>query len=197
VKLKDVFLGVLIVALIASEAFLFSANQQKHRALDDLKQAQHDVQQAQAELQQVKDADAAAQTSLRAENQSLTRRLTDAQSVVNKLRADNQQLNQQLGTAREAVQLQQQHLEQLQTESDQTVAVGQTACLNNLRQIESAKTAWALENNKAVGDIPTADDLLVYLPGGVFPVCPSGGTYTVGAVGAPTSCSVHGTLPTQ
>lgn len=196
-KLKDVFLGLLIVALIASEVFLFSANQQKHSALNQLKQAQHDVQQARAELQQVKDADNNAQISLRAENQSLTRRLTDAQGALAKLRTENQQLSGQLGTAREAVQLQQQHLEQLQTESEQTVAAAQTACLNNLRQIEAAKAAWALENDKTASDIPAADDLIAYLPGGVFPVCPSGGAYTIGAVGAPTSCSVHGTLPAQ
>jgi hypothetical protein len=159
--------------------------------------AKHDVQQAQAELQQVKDADAAAQSSLRAENSSLTRRLTEAQSTLTKLRTENQQLSQQLGTARQAVELQQQHLEQLQTQSDQTAAAGETTCLNNLRQIEAAKSAWALEDGKSVGDIPTAEALILYLPGGVFPVCPSGGTYTIGAVGTPASCSVHGTLPAQ
>ncbi len=38
--------------------------------------------------------------------------------------------------------------------------------------------------------IPTVQDLLPYLKDGVLPVCPSGGTYTLNAVGYLPSCSV-------
>lgn len=205
-KLKDVFLGVLIVALIASEVLLFLANQQKHNALDQLRQAQSDLRQAQSDLQQTKDADAAAMGSLHAENQSLTRRLTDAQSTVTRLRADNQQLNQQLGAARETLQTQQQNVEQPQMENEPaatmatspaTEAEQRDVCISNLRQIYAAKAQWALEFNKTATDVPAEQDLLPYLPGGIFPVCPSGGIYTIGAVGVPPSCSVHGQLPQQ
>jgi flagellar biosynthesis GTPase FlhF len=162
-----------------------------------LRQAQHDVQEAQAELQQTKDADAAVQDSLRSENQSLTRRLSEAQTANTKLRTDNQQLNQQLGTTRQAVQLQQQHLEQLQTDNQEpaqtmTVAEARAACIENLRQIDAAKAAWALQNGKTTADIPTEQELIPYLPDNTFPVCPSGGIYTIGAVGVAPTCSIPG-----
>ena len=66
------------------------------------------------------------------------------------------------------------------------------ACINNLRQIDAAKQQWALENDKPANAIPTAQDLLPYLQGGIFPVCPSGGTYTINAVAVPPTCSVPG-----
>ena len=64
------------------------------------------------------------------------------------------------------------------------------ACLNNLRQVDAAKTQWALENRKKTGDVPTAQDLKPYLKNGVLPVCPAGGTYAIGAVGDDPTCSI-------
>jgi hypothetical protein len=66
------------------------------------------------------------------------------------------------------------------------------ACINNLRQIDAAKQQWALENDKTADAVPSAQDLLPYLSNLVFPVCPSGGTYTINAVGVPPTCSVPG-----
>jgi hypothetical protein len=66
------------------------------------------------------------------------------------------------------------------------------ACINNLRQIDAAKQQWALENDKTAYAVPSAQDLLPYLSNLVFPVCPSGGTYTINAVGVPPTCSVPG-----
>ena len=66
------------------------------------------------------------------------------------------------------------------------------ACLNNLRQIDAAKTQWALEKGKKTGDIPTAQDLTPYFKNGVFPICPAGGAYTIGAVGNDPACSITG-----
>jgi hypothetical protein len=65
-------------------------------------------------------------------------------------------------------------------------------CINNLRQIDAAKQQWALENDKTADTIPPAQDLLQYLSNMVFPVCPSGGTYTINAVGVPPTCSIPG-----
>ena len=62
------------------------------------------------------------------------------------------------------------------------------ACINNLRQIDAAKQQWALEKGKKATDTPTKEDLLPYLRG--WPVCPQGGTYTIGAVGEPPTCSI-------
>jgi hypothetical protein len=64
------------------------------------------------------------------------------------------------------------------------------ACINNLRQIDAAKQQWALENNKKAGDVPTAADLAPYLGNGKFPICPSDGTYTIGAVSNAPTCSI-------
>lgn len=73
----------------------------------------------------------------------------------------------------------------------------QNACINNLRQIDAAKQQWALENNKTGGDLPTKADLLPYLGNHQFPVCPSGGTYTIGVVTNPPTCTISGhALPT-
>jgi hypothetical protein len=64
------------------------------------------------------------------------------------------------------------------------------ACLNNLRQIDAAKNQWALEKRGKTGDVPTLQDLTPYLKNGVFPACPAGGTYTIGAVGNDPACSI-------
>jgi Domain of unknown function (DUF4190) len=68
----------------------------------------------------------------------------------------------------------------------------ENACINNLRQIEAAKTEWASEKNKTGGDVPTAGDLTPYLINGKFPICPSGGTYIIGAVSNLPACSIPG-----
>jgi len=64
----------------------------------------------------------------------------------------------------------------------------QNACINNLRQLDSAKQQWALEQGKKTTDVPTKADLLAYLH--QWPVCPQGGTYTIGAVNEPPTCSI-------
>jgi prepilin-type N-terminal cleavage/methylation domain-containing protein len=66
------------------------------------------------------------------------------------------------------------------------------ACIANLKQIDGATQQWALENKKATGDTPdfTAAGVFSYLKGSALPVCPSGGTYTQGTVGASPACSI-------
>ena len=69
----------------------------------------------------------------------------------------------------------------------------QNTCINNLRQIEGAKNAWAFENGKTNGTPVTEADIKPYLKlgaGGNFPKCPAGGTYTIGRVGEVPTCSV-------
>src|SRR5579859_1376873 len=65
-------------------------------------------------------------------------------------------------------------------------------CFNNLKQIDAAKIAWALDHHKRSGDVPTEADLKPYLKDGVLPVCPAEGNYTIGAVGDDPTCSVPG-----
>ncbi len=66
----------------------------------------------------------------------------------------------------------------------------ENACINNLRMIDAAKQQWALENGKTGGDVPTAQDLKPFLKNGIFPTCPAGGTYTIGAVSNAPTCSI-------
>ncbi len=65
------------------------------------------------------------------------------------------------------------------------------ACIANLKQIEGAKANWALENKKTSSDTPT--DAMLY-GGSLYiartPVCPGGGTYTIGAVDTAPACSL-------
>jgi hypothetical protein len=71
-------------------------------------------------------------------------------------------------------------------------AQNDNACINNLRLIDAAKQQWALEYKKQTTDTPTMDDLRPYIgrgPNGELPVCPDGGTYTIGTVGEKPTCS--------
>ena len=71
-----------------------------------------------------------------------------------------------------------------------------TACINNLRQIDTAVQQFAVEAKKHVGDIITyPDDLTPYIhlnPQGKIPSCPAGGTYSLTTVGSVPSalCSL-------
>ncbi len=64
------------------------------------------------------------------------------------------------------------------------------SCINNLRQLDGAKWTWAAEHRKATNDVPTWQDLKPYLRQRL--VCPKGGTYTIGSVGATPTCSISG-----
>lgn len=206
-KLKDVFLGLCIAALIVTESiFLFSARQQRTTTEAALREAQHQVDALRAQNDQLKAANAAAQAtdivSLRAENKNLDQKLAELQNENTWLGNSNKWLLQQLGSLSDTAQQQQEQLQAWETASRQaSVAVKQaqnqaaldrTACISNLREIDAAKQKWALENNKTDEDVPTMQDLLPYLPGRLFPVCPSGGTYSINAVGLPPTCTIPG-----
>lgn len=68
------------------------------------------------------------------------------------------------------------------------------ACVSNLKQIDAAKEQWAMDNKKKTGDTVTDAELWAATTGYIKkePKCPTGGTYTVGAVGTDPSCSVGG-----
>jgi prepilin-type N-terminal cleavage/methylation domain-containing protein len=69
------------------------------------------------------------------------------------------------------------------------------ACVANLRQIDSAKEQYAMDNRLAQGGtIGTLASLCgsgttTYIKGGV-PLCPSSGDYTVNILGEDPTCSV-------
>ncbi|MCE2765535.1 MAG: prepilin-type N-terminal cleavage/methylation domain-containing protein [Fimbriimonadaceae bacterium] len=66
-------------------------------------------------------------------------------------------------------------------------------CIANLKQVDSAKEQWAMDQRKNAGDACAMTDLVgtaAYLK--ATPVCPSGGTYTVATVGTNPTCSISG-----
>jgi hypothetical protein len=216
VKFKDVFPVICVVLLIISEAFLFSANHQKSVAQAKLIEAQREVSDLETEFIQFTNSIIANESEelirARAENKDLPR----LRSQIEQLQADNTKLLQELNTAREALGQRQEQLQEIQMQSAQDMqnqqaqaqaveqAVTQTetqernTCISNLRLIYAAKQAWALEKNKTDSDVPAEQDLLPYLKGNIFPVCPAGGTYTIGAVGQLPTCSISGhVLPPQ
>jgi hypothetical protein len=214
--LKRWVLWLCIVALVISELLLFSANQQKSAAQTEARDAKLQVEQLQGELDKAKASGVESQSSeiarLRSEHQDLlrlrnqVRQLTDMNQ---QLTETNQQMAQQLKSTRVLAQQQQSALQAWQADAvavqqeqraaalaaqqqAQAEAAQRNTCINNLRQIDAAKQQWALENNKTDEAIPVAVDLLPYLKGATFPVCPGGGTYTINAVGVPPTCSVPG-----
>ena len=65
------------------------------------------------------------------------------------------------------------------------------ACIANLKQIEGAKANWALEMKKVDTDTPATTDLYGaanYIR--TEPLCPGGGTYTIGNVATRPVCSL-------
>lgn len=212
VNSKNLFPGICLALLIISEVFLFSANRQKSAAIAQLRETQQQVTDLQAQLDQATNsasADAISEMArLRADNQDIPR----LRKQILLLQAENKKLAGQLGYSRATAQQQQQQLQEIQAENEQAAADQQAQdeavqritaqqrnqCIANLRLIYAAKQAWALEKNKTDTDTPTEEDLLPYIKGGVFPVCPSGGVYTIGPVGQVPTCSIPGhVLPAQ
>lgn len=71
----------------------------------------------------------------------------------------------------------------------------EAGCINNLRQIESAKSQWALEHKAGPQSLPTDNDLFgitLYLK--KKPECPTGGKYVIDTVDTPPSCDQPGHL---
>ena len=64
-------------------------------------------------------------------------------------------------------------------------------CAGQLSAIRLAKFDWASKTKQPDTAIPQPSDLTAYLKDGALPVCPSGGTYTLGAVNERPRCSRH------
>lgn len=215
-KSQNLIAGICLALLIISEIFLVSANRQKSIALAQWHEALQQVSDLQSQLAQATNsatADTASELArLQADNQDIPR----LRRQILQLQAENSKLSQQLGMTRQTAQQQQAQLQEIEAESEQAAADQQAEadqqarvaeriaaqqrnqCIANLRLIYAAKQAWALEKNKTDADVPTEQDLLPYIKGGVFPICPSGGVYTIGSVGQVPTCSVPGhVLPAQ
>lgn len=70
----------------------------------------------------------------------------------------------------------------------------QTTCINNLKNIEQAKSQFALENSVVDGGTINQTDIVPkYLM--AMPTCPDAGTYSINVLGTTTTCSIGGTFP--
>lgn len=200
-KLQRWFAWACLALMLVAEVFLFRANHERDAAQTELREAQHQLRQAQAELEEMKNSNAGLQAAensrLRKQNEILTNKLATVQASLDRVQAESRLAAQQLGTARTALELQQEHLQQLQTDKQRLAVAGatiihQNTCINNLRQIDGAKQQWALEKNKTIDAVPAEKDLLPYLKDGVFPACPDGGIYSINTVDAVPTCSIAG-----
>ena len=71
------------------------------------------------------------------------------------------------------------------------LASRKSVCIANLKQINDAKTNWALENRKTIGDTVTDADLF---GAAKFlrekPSCAAGGTYTLQTIDTKPTCNL-------
>jgi hypothetical protein len=200
-NLKRWFAWACLALALVAEALLFHALHEKDMMQNSLHETQTDMWQMKQELEELRHSNAGLQASeilrLRKQNEIFSNQLATAQAGIRQLQADVLQATQQLATARTALQLQQEHLEQLQTENKIVTDAGisliqKNACINNLRQIDAAKQQWALEKNMPADATPSIKDLLPYLKGGVFPTCPAGGIYLINSMEDLPTCSIAG-----
>ena len=204
-NLKRWFAWACLALVLVAELALFRAYRDNDARTIELRAAQVELHQAQDELAALRSSNAGLQAAeisrLRKQNQIITNQLALLQASLSQLLDESQSNAQHLATARTALKLQQQHLEQVQDESQQILdasvaIIARKTCINNLRLIDDAKQAWALENNKPDTAQPTTKDLLPYLKNNVFPACPDGGNISLNAVNEVPTCSIHGhTLP--
>ncbi|MFQ5952556.1 MAG: competence type IV pilus major pilin ComGC [Candidatus Omnitrophota bacterium] len=64
----------------------------------------------------------------------------------------------------------------------------QNACIANLKQVDGAKTLWALDSGASSSSTPGWGDLIdTYIKR--TPGCPAGGTYTIGNMTTDPACT--------
>ena len=70
-----------------------------------------------------------------------------------------------------------------------------TACVSNLKQIQSAKEQWLMSHTDAptLAQLTTGTDALLKST----PECKAGGTYTIGDASTDPTCSIGATLGTD
>jgi hypothetical protein len=216
-NVKRWFAWACLALMLVAELFLFRANREKDAALTGLHDTQMQLRQVQDDLDALKNSNVGLQASeilrLRKQNEIITNRFAALEFSLAQLSVLNQSNAQHLATARLALQLQQEHLAELEATNDLILAandqladtnaanvevIARKTCLGNLRRIDDAKQEWASENNSPDDAVPTEKDLLLYLKDAVFPVCPSGGKYSINAVDELPTCSFPGhVLPEQ
>jgi hypothetical protein len=201
--MKAAISWILVGALLAGGVYFYITGKQKDADIERLKQENQEIPQLRAENEELKKRPDNAEevARLRKDNEDLLR----LRNEVKQLRAQAKLLDGQLQTAQAQQSQAQQQLQQLSQTAAENAALRTQAqqiqkanniaqaqqCSLNLRQIEAAKQQWAADPKKTGGPTPTVADLAPYL-GNKFPVCPSGGSYTINMPGTTATCSTPG-----
>jgi myosin heavy subunit len=216
--MKTVVPWVGVAVMMVAVAILFSNTRKQAVELAALRANTGQVEELRRGLTEAADQRVMAQDELerfRRDNADLAR----LRNEVNQLRQQKEQWVNQAQAAQQSVsataqqqaaQAQQLHMllaenQRLRAQSIQTaqaqqvhaaeatqLLVSQNSCVNNLRQLDGAKQQWALENRKTAEDMPTVEEVRVYLRNNELPVCPAGGAYTLNAVAVEPVCSIPG-----
>ena len=147
-------------------------NEELHRLRNEVRQLRVEKQQAPHPEASARELDATVVSQ-----QQVQQQLQQLLAENERLRAENQRF--------------------LQSGIDAQVGAQANVCINNLRQVDGAKQQWALENKKNADAVPTVQDLLPFFRDQTFPVCPSGGAYTINGVSLLPTCSVAGHVLAQ
>lgn len=167
-------------AAVAAEA------EQGRKATRDLVRLRNEVVQLRNEKQQMTQQMQTAQKQVQtAEQQALT-----AQQQAEALRASTVQTTAANAAADPALAAQAAFMKRYGLVQAGEQPPPAAACLNNLRHLEGAKQQWALEHSQPVGAVVNMAALKEYLLEPL--VCPAGGTYSLGTVGTPCTCSAPG-----
>ncbi|MEI2725630.1 MAG: hypothetical protein V9H26_19580 [Verrucomicrobiota bacterium] len=216
----------IVVLAIAAAGVLYQGNHTKSVELAKLQSSVQELEALRSENEELKNQIVPAEELARLRQDKLD--LLRLRNEIRQVRDDKKQLAQQAQSAlSEAQRAQAQaHAAQVQVQSLSTnleaVQAATTAeqrlkafaarygltltpeqaalstCINHLRQLDGAKQQWALENKKTAEATPTTQDLMPYLKDNLWPVCPGGGNYTIGAVSAVPTCSMPShSLPQQ
>jgi predicted RNase H-like nuclease (RuvC/YqgF family) len=200
-NIKRWFAWFCLALMVVSEIVLFAALRQKDAAQTEAREAQVQMRQMQKDLDELKNSNAGLQAAeisrLRKQNEFYTNRLAEAHATIDQLKTETAKTADNLATARTALELQQQHLAELQTRNKIVTDAGlaimhRNTCINGLRQIDGAKQQWALEHNKSGDAVPKPEELLHYYKDGIAPACPDGGTYYLNTVDEVPTCTIEG-----
>jgi hypothetical protein len=198
-NLKRWFAWACLGLVVIAEISLFRAYREKDALQADLRATQTEMRLMQDELNELRNSNAGLQAAeiqrLRKQNQILTNQVAQWRTALDQLSAESQSNALHLATARAALRLQQDHIEQIQTEGQQVLEVSaaiiaRKTCINNLRLIDDAKQQWKADQGKPDTAVPTVKDLLPYFKDKGFPECPAGGTYSLNALNEVPTCSI-------
>ncbi len=198
---KRWFAFVCLALVLVAEFALFRAYRDRDALQISLNNAQAELRQTATERDELKNSNAGLQATeisrLRKQNSLLTNQVAQWRAALAQLNDESSSNAQHLATARAALQLQQEHLEELQDQSQQILdasvaVIARKTCVNNLRLIDDAKQQWATDNNKRPTAQPTVKELLPYFKDKVFPECPGGGTIYLNAANEVPTCSISG-----